>query len=126
VGLFRYKVTLLQDAKVFKTYLNTNPDQFSEMEMQLIRGFQPARDKGFISGMISIGDYSSFHRVFVDSVTRAMFSTRGEDYQFMSDAQQPGGNQRGGRVSAGLRIAHVSVLNAGVGLLARADGDLNR
>ena len=60
------------------------------METQVIRGFQPARDTGFSSVMISSGEYSSFHRVFVDPVTRAMFSTRGEDYQYMSDAQAAG------------------------------------
>ncbi|WP_336794859.1 type IV secretion system protein TraC [Pantoea anthophila] len=84
------KVTLLQDAKAFKTYLNSNPDQFSEVETQVIRGFQPARDTGFSSVMISTGENSSFHRVFVDPVTRAMFSTRGEDYQYMTEAQKAG------------------------------------
>lgn len=84
------KVTLLQDAKAFKTYLNANPDQFSEMETQVVRGFQPAIETGFSSVMISRGEYSSFHRVFVDPVTRAMFSTRGTDYQYMSDAQKAG------------------------------------
>jgi conjugal transfer ATP-binding protein TraC len=84
------KVTLLQEAKAFTTYLNANPDQFSEMETQVIRGFQPAVDTGFSSVMISCGATSSFHRVFVDPVTRAMFSTRGEDYQYMSDAQDAG------------------------------------
>ena len=84
------KVTLLQDAKAFKTYLNSNPDQFSEVETQVIRGFQPARDTGFSSVMISTGENSSFHRVFVDPVTRAMFSTRGEDYQYMTEAQKRG------------------------------------
>lgn len=29
------KVTLLQEAKAFKTYLNSNPDQFSEVETQV-------------------------------------------------------------------------------------------
>ncbi|PKE27608.1 type IV secretion system protein TraC [Rahnella sp. AA] len=84
------KVTLLQDAKAFKTYLNANPDQFSEQETQVIRGFQPAKDTGFSSVMISTGENSSFHRVFVDPVTRAMFSTRGQDFQYMSDAQAAG------------------------------------
>lgn len=84
------KVTLLQEAKAFKTYLNSNPDQFSEVETQVIRGFQPARETGFSSVMISTGENSSFHRVFVDPVTRAMFSTRGEDYQYMTEAQKAG------------------------------------
>ncbi|MBB6117682.1 conjugal transfer ATP-binding protein TraC [Rahnella inusitata] len=84
------KVTLLQDAKAFKTYLNANPDQFTELETQVIRGFQPAKETGFSSVMISTGENSSFHRVFVDPVTRAMFSTRGQDFQYMSEAQDAG------------------------------------
>ncbi|WP_028715656.1 type IV secretion system protein TraC [Pantoea ananatis] len=84
------KVTLLQEARAFKTYLQANPDQFSEAETQIIRGFQPARSTGFSSVMISSGEHSSFHRVFVDPVTRAMFSTRGDDYQFMTNAQEMG------------------------------------
>lgn len=84
------KVTLLQDAKAFRTYLNANPDQFSELETQVIRGFQPAKDTGFSSVMISTGENSSFHRVFVDPVTRAMFSTRGQDFQYMNEAQKAG------------------------------------
>ncbi|WP_317906892.1 hypothetical protein, partial [Bacillus subtilis] len=65
-------------------------DQFSEMETQVIRGFQPAKDTGFSSVMISTGELSSFHRVFVDPVTRAMFSTRGQDFQYMNEAQKAG------------------------------------
>ena len=37
------------------------------------------------------GEYSSFHRLFVDPVTRAMFSSRGEDFAFMQKAQKEAG-----------------------------------
>ena len=84
------KVTLLQDAKAFKTYMAAYPDQFSEMETQVIRGFHPAKLTGFSSLMLSIGDQSSFHRVFVDPVTRAMFSSRGQDFDYMLQAQKAG------------------------------------
>lgn len=84
------KITLLQDAKAFKTYLNASPDQFTEMETQIIRGFAKARLTGFSSVMISMGEQSSFYRVFVDPVTRAMFSTTGEDYEWMTEAQKAG------------------------------------
>ena len=62
------KITLLQDAKAFKQYLADNPDQFSDMEKEVIRGFQPALQTGYSSLLINAGEYSSFHRLFVDPV----------------------------------------------------------
>lgn len=84
------KVTLLQDAKAFKTYMAAYPDQFSSMETEVIRSFQPAKQTGFSSVMVSIGEQSSFHRVFVDPITRAMFSSRGQDFDYMLRAQKAG------------------------------------
>ncbi|MEQ9883222.1 type IV secretion system protein TraC [Pectobacterium brasiliense] len=84
------KITLLQDAKAFKSYLAENPDQFSDMEKEVIRYFQPAKLSGFSSLLITAGEFSSFHRLFVDPVTRAMFSSRGEDFSFMQEAQKLG------------------------------------
>ncbi|EJJ0671663.1 type IV secretion system protein TraC, partial [Cronobacter sakazakii] len=84
------KITLLQDAKAFRQYLADNPDQFTEMEKQVIKGFQKALDTGFSSLLINAGDQSSFHRLFVDPVTRAMFSSKGTDFAFMQEAQKAG------------------------------------
>ncbi|XES86655.1 type IV secretion system protein TraC (plasmid) [Franconibacter pulveris] len=84
------KITLLQDAKAFRQYLSDNPDQFTEMEKQVIKGFQKALDTGFSSLLINAGDQSSFHRLFVDPVTRAMFSSKGTDFAFMQEAQKAG------------------------------------
>jgi conjugal transfer ATP-binding protein TraC len=60
------------------------------METQIIRGFDKAILTGFSSVMISMGEQSSFYRVFVDPVTRAMFSTTGRDYEWMTEAQKAG------------------------------------
>lgn len=84
------KITLLQDAKAFKSYLSDNPDQFTPVEQEVIRYFQKAEDTWFSSLLISSGEQSSFHRMFVDPVTRAMFSSRGVDFEFMQKAQQAG------------------------------------
>jgi conjugal transfer ATP-binding protein TraC len=84
------KITLLQDGKAFKQYLADNPDQFTDMEKEVIRYFQPARSTGYSSLLITSGEISSFHRLFVDPVTRAMFSSRGEDFAFMQQAQKTG------------------------------------
>ena len=84
------KITLLQDTKAFKEYLAENPNQFTPMEQEVIRYFQKAEDTWFSSLLISSGEQSSFHRMFVDPVTRAMFSSRGVDFEFMQNAQKAG------------------------------------
>lgn len=84
------KITLLQDAKAFKTYLAENPEQFNDTEQEVIKYFQKAIETGFSSVLISIGEVSSFHRLFVDPITRAMFSSKGEDFEFMQQAQKQG------------------------------------
>ncbi|MFK3662759.1 type IV secretion system protein TraC [Scandinavium sp. NPDC088450] len=84
------KITLLQDAKAFKTYLAENPEQFNDTEKEVIKYFQKAIDTGFSSLLINVGEVSSFHRLFVDPVTRAMFSSKGVDFEFMQDAQKQG------------------------------------
>jgi conjugal transfer ATP-binding protein TraC len=84
------KITLLQDAKAFKSYLAENPEQFNDTEKEVIKYFQKAIDTGFSSLLISVGEVSSFHRLFVDPVTRAMFSSKGVDFEFMQEAQKQG------------------------------------
>lgn len=84
------KITLLQDAKAFKSYLADNPEQFNDTEKEVIKYFQKAIDTGFSSLLISVGEVSSFHRLFVDPVTRAMFSSKGVDFEFMQNAQKQG------------------------------------
>lgn len=84
------KITLLQDAKAFKSYLADNPEQFNDTEKEVIKYFQKAIDTGFSSLLISVGEVSSFHRLFVDPVTRAMFSSKGVDFEFMQNAQKGG------------------------------------
>ncbi len=56
----------------------------------MIRYFQKALSTGFSSLLITAGEFSSFHRLFVDPVTRAMFSSKGEDFAFMQEAQIAG------------------------------------
>ncbi|WOZ79941.1 type IV secretion system protein TraC [Kosakonia sacchari] len=84
------KITLLQDAKAFKEYLTEKPDQYDAVEKEVIQYFQKAINNGFSSLLISAGTASSFHRLFVDPITRAMFSSKGEDFEYMQQAQKAG------------------------------------
>ncbi|CAM3825424.1 type-IV secretion system protein TraC [Rouxiella silvae] len=84
------KVTLMQEAKAFNDFLKEKPDFYNEVEKTVIKGFQPSLETGFSSLLISAGERSSFHRLFVDPITRAMFSSKGEHFEFMSQAQVAG------------------------------------
>lgn len=84
------KVTLLQSKETFSEFLKYNPDFYSEQEKVVIEGFRKAKLRGFSSLMIQAGGHSSFHRLFVDPVTRAMFSSAAKDFAFMSERQSEG------------------------------------
>lgn len=84
------KITLLQDKSSFQTYLDENPNQFTPLEQEVIKKFQKAQDTHFSSVMISVGGNTSFHRLFVDPITRAMCSSHGEHFSFMQEQQRNG------------------------------------
>lgn len=86
------KITLLQEKSSFNDFLKYNPDFYNEQEKTVIQGFRKAKTRGFSSLLIQAGGHSSFHRLFVDPVTRAMFSSAAEDFAFMSEKQEEGAN----------------------------------
>ena len=75
------KITMLQEARSFKTYLDNNPTQFSAVEKKVIQGFEDAQSNHFSSLMISVGESSSFHRLFLDPVSRVMMANTDTDRQ---------------------------------------------
>ena len=84
------KITLLQDKATFQEYLEKNKNQFSELEQQIIKRFQKAQDNNFSSVLISTNANTSFHRLFVDPITRALCSSQGEHFAFMQEQQKHG------------------------------------
>ncbi|MCK8417596.1 type IV secretion system protein TraC [Erwinia amylovora] len=84
------KITLLQSKETFIEFLKDNPDFYTEQEKSVIEGFRKAKLRGFSSVLIQSGGHSSFHRLFVDPVTRAMFSSAAKDFAFMSEKQEAG------------------------------------
>lgn len=89
-GNSAFKVVLKQDAAEFKMYNQNRPNQFSEMERQVISKFGDAKDQWFSSFMLRINDTSSFHRLFVDPLSRAMFSSNGRDFEFIQAERSRG------------------------------------
>lgn len=89
-GNSSYKIILKQDAKEFKAYNLAQPNQFSRLETDVIGKFGNARDQWFSSFMLSINDTNSWHRLFVDPLSRAMFSSTGKDFEYIQQRRQAG------------------------------------
>lgn len=64
------------------------PNQFSELERSVIGKFGDAKDQWFSSFMLRINDTCSFHRLFVDPLSRAMFSSKGDDFEFIRQCRE--------------------------------------
>lgn len=89
-GNSAFKVVLKQDTSEFKTYNQNRPNQFNDLEKQVIAKFGDAKDQWFSSFMLRINDSSSFHRLFVDPLSRAMFSSKGVDFEFIQAEREKG------------------------------------
>lgn len=89
-----FKFTLMQDAKAFESFKQKEPTLFSELEFDLIKRFQPARNVGYSSLLVNMGGVSSFHRLLLDPLRNALFSSRGEDFNYREKRFAQGGHIR--------------------------------
>lgn len=77
-----FKFTCMQEAKSFSTFQKEEPHAFNELEWELIRKFPPARKARYSAFLLSVGEYSSFHRLILDPLSDALFSSKGEDFTY--------------------------------------------
>jgi conjugal transfer ATP-binding protein TraC len=75
-GNSSYKAILKQSAKEFAKYNQLYPDQFSKLEKDMINGFGSAKEQWFSSFMLQVEANCSWHRLFVDPLSRAMYSSK--------------------------------------------------
>lgn len=85
-----YKIILMQDAQEFKKYNQDYPDNFSQLEKDVISRFRSAKDQWFSSFLLKVGGRSSWHRLFVDPLSRAMYSSNGQDFEFIQAQRRQG------------------------------------
>ncbi|MBP2199063.1 type IV secretion system protein TraC [Pantoea cypripedii] len=85
-----FKFTCMQDAKSFATFQKEEPHTFNELEWGLIRKFPPARKARYSAFLLSVGEYSSFHRLILDPLSDSLFSSKGEDFAFRQKRLQEG------------------------------------
>ncbi|HHD2845806.1 type IV secretion system protein TraC [Klebsiella quasipneumoniae subsp. similipneumoniae] len=89
-GNSSYKAILKQSAKEFAKYNQLYPDQFSKLEKDMINGFGSAKEQWFSSFMLQVEANCSWHRLFVDPLSRAMYSSKGPDFEYMKARRQEG------------------------------------
>lgn len=77
-----FKVILRQNRDAFRKYCLDNPEAFNRFEREVIEGFPAAREAHFSAFMLRYGGLTSFHRLLLDPISRVMFSSDGEDFDY--------------------------------------------
>lgn len=89
-GNSSYKIILKQSAKEFAKYNQLFPDQFQPLQRDMIGKFGAAKDQWFSSFLLQVENHSSWHRLFVDPLSRAMYSSDGPDFEFVQQKRREG------------------------------------
>ena len=77
-----FKIILRQNRDAFRKYCLDNPEAFNRFEREVIEGFPAAREAHFSAFMLRYGGQTSFHRLLLDPISRVMFSSDGEDFDY--------------------------------------------
>ncbi|CNI65254.1 type IV secretion system protein TraC [Yersinia aleksiciae] len=85
-----YKSIMKQAVQEFKNYNQAYPNQYSKLEQDVIAKFGSAKDQWYSSFMLIVEGKSSWHRLFVDPLSRAMYSSQGKDFEFIQHARENG------------------------------------
>ncbi len=56
----------------------------------MIGKFGAAKDQWFSSFLLQVENHSSWHRLFVDPLSRAMYSSDGPDFEFVQQKRKEG------------------------------------
>lgn len=89
-GNSSYKIILKQSAKEFAKYNQLYPDQFTPMQRDMINSFGAAKDQWFSSFMLQVEAHTSWHRLFVDPLSRALYSSNGADFEYIKSRKTQG------------------------------------
>ena len=84
------KIIMRQNEKAFKDFLTKNPDYFDTYQQTLIKSFRPSAISGFSEFMVQQGAISSFHRLFLDPLSRIMFSSKASEHKAVESLVEKG------------------------------------
>lgn len=77
-----FKFTCMQEDKAFSDFRRAEPEAFSELEWEMIGKFPPAKKGRYSSFLLSMGGYSSFHRLLLDPLSDGLLSSKGDDFTY--------------------------------------------
>nr|WP_011282403.1 type IV secretion system protein TraC [Salmonella enterica]AAY88116.1 conjugative transfer assembly protein [Salmonella enterica subsp. enterica serovar Dublin] len=89
-GNSSYKIILKQSAKEFAKYNQLYPDQFPQLHREMIEKFGARKNSGSSSFLLPGGKPFIWHRLFVDPLSRAMYSSDGSDFEFVQQKRKEG------------------------------------
>lgn len=81
-GNSSFKIILRQNLEAFRKYNQKNEGQFNQLEQAVVEGFPSAKDSRFSAFMLRVGGQVSYHRLLLDPLSRVMFSSDGDDFEF--------------------------------------------
>ena len=81
-GNSSFKIILRQNLEAFRKYNQKNAGQFTSGEQSIIEGFPSAKDALFSAFMLRVAGQISYHRLLLDPLSRVMFSSDGDDFEF--------------------------------------------
>ncbi|PSV88235.1 type IV secretion system protein TraC [Photobacterium leiognathi] len=81
---------ILRQGSDFDKFVKANPDAFYPHHVRLIKRFPTAKEAGFSCAMIQAGVTITFHRLFVDPWSIALYSTDPKEYEFCEQLTQQG------------------------------------
>lgn len=87
-----FKIILRQNREAFRKYNQKNEGQFSSPEQTIIEGFPSAKDAHFSAFMLRVAGQVSYHRLILDPLSRVMFSSDGDDFEFREQCLKAGKN----------------------------------
>lgn len=85
-----FKIILRQNREAFRKYNQKNEGQFSPPEQTIIEGFPSAKDAHFSAFMLRVAGQVSYHRLILDPLSRVMFSSDGDDFEFREQCLKEG------------------------------------
>ena len=81
---------ILRQGDDFDVYTQTYPKKFTIAEQELIKKFGEAKNNGYSEIMLKIGKISSFHRLFLNSFTKVLFSSDGPEFEAVEHWKRQG------------------------------------
>ena len=77
------KIIMRQEPGTFKDFRQEHPGCIDENEAKMIANFPEASEVGYSTFLLKAGDYSTYHRLYLQPQLRLLYSTDGPQFQYV-------------------------------------------